>query len=528
MAAGLRKFVANHWPWSAILLLSVASAGPLIVDPRTRSLAATTLQLVGSVVAVSLLFGVPLAILLVRTNAVGRKAAFWCLTVLMLLPLYVQAAGWQAGFGLQGWFTLLAGGRTLLQGFPAAVWIHSAAAIPWIVVLVGLGLWFAEPELEESASLEISPSRVLWHVTLRRAAPAIAVAAIWVALLTAGDMTVTNLFLVRTYAEEIYTQIALGGEPGVPALGTLPAMLGTAWLLVGGFLLAARLARHGHFPSQARPYVFRLGSLRGLATATVWASVLVLAGVPMGNLIYKAGWQASHTPSGWQRWWSADRCIEVVVQSPRHFGNEFGWTLLIATLAAAAALAVGIPLAWSACRGGWRRALAWTLTAGCLALPGPIIGLSIIWLFHLSDLPLVQYLYDRSVLAPFLAQWVRALPLAIIVLWYAFTTMPAELLDAAAVDGLSPTAALWRVVLPARWPGVAAGGSLAMAVAAGDLAASILVSPPGVMTLPAQIFNLIHSGVDDLVAGVCLTLILGYALVAAIIVKLTKRLFRTG
>jgi ABC-type spermidine/putrescine transport system permease subunit II len=65
---------------------------------------------------------------------------------------------------------------------------------------------------------------------------------------------------------------------------------------------------------------------------------------------------------------------------------------------------------------------------------------------------------------------------------------------------------------------------VAFAVAAGDLAATILVAPPGVMTLPTQIFNLIHSGVDDLVAGVCLTLILGYGLLATIVVGLAKRL----
>lgn len=125
-----------------------------MLEARTRQLAWGTLRVAGSVVGLSLLIGVPLAILLVRTDARGRRAAAWLLTVLMLLPLYLQAAGWQAGFGLQGWFTLLAGGRTLLQGLPAAVWIHTAAAIPWVVVLVGLGLRFAEPDLEELAALD--------------------------------------------------------------------------------------------------------------------------------------------------------------------------------------------------------------------------------------------------------------------------------------------------------------------------------------------------------------------------------------
>ncbi len=206
--------------------------------------------------------------------------------------------------------------------------------------------------------------------------------------------------------------------------------------------------------------------------------------------------------------------------------REFGWTILLAGLAAVAALAVGIPLAWWARRGGWRGGAAWAVVACCLALPGPIIGLSLIWLFQQSDAPLVVYLYDRTVLAPLLAQWIRALPLATVVVWYALATIPQVLLESAAVDGLSPFQSLLRVALPARLPAVAAAGCLTFAIAAGDLAATILVAPPGVMTLPTQIFNLIHSGVDDLVAGVALTLILGYALLAAVVIALAKRVGR--
>ena len=50
----------------------------------------------------------------------------------------------------------------------------------------------------------------LCRVTLRRAVGAIAAAALAVAVLTAGDMTVTDLLQVRTYAEEAYVQFILG------------------------------------------------------------------------------------------------------------------------------------------------------------------------------------------------------------------------------------------------------------------------------------------------------------------------------
>ena len=42
------------------------------------------------------------------------------------------------------------------------------------------------------------------------------------AVLTAGDMTVTDLLSVRTYAEEAYLQYTLGRGPGAAALVALP------------------------------------------------------------------------------------------------------------------------------------------------------------------------------------------------------------------------------------------------------------------------------------------------------------------
>ena len=69
------------------------------------------------------------------------------------------------------------------------------------------------------------PAGVLLRVTLRRALGAIAAAALAVAVLTAGDMTVTDLLQVRTYAEEAYLQYSLGRGPGEAALVALPPLL---------------------------------------------------------------------------------------------------------------------------------------------------------------------------------------------------------------------------------------------------------------------------------------------------------------
>ena len=130
-------------------------------------------------------------------------------------------------------------------------------------------------------------------------------------------------------------------------------------------------------------------------------------------------------------------------------------------------------------------------------------------------MPWLAELYDRSILAPFLALLVRGLPPAIFVLWYALRTVPREMLEAAAVDGAGPVARFWLIALPLRWPAVGLAFVVSLAVALGDLAASILVVPPGVQTLSIHIFGLLHYGVEDQVAGVCLALLALFAALAA-------------
>ena len=99
-----------------------------------------------------------------------------------------------------------------------------AGGLPWVVFLAGVGFRTVEPELEESAELDMPAGRVWCIVTLRRAVGAIAAAAVAVAVLTAGDMTVTDLLQVRTYAEEAYVQFTLGHGPADAAVVSVPPL----------------------------------------------------------------------------------------------------------------------------------------------------------------------------------------------------------------------------------------------------------------------------------------------------------------
>lgn len=505
---------------------------------RTWTLALNTLSLAGETCAIALPLGTALAWLLVRTDLPGRRIGLALTGLLLFVPLYLQAAAWQAGFGLQGWYTLIYQAPAWLQGWTGAIWVHAMAALPWVVLIVGAGFWLVEPELEEQALLDGSLGQVFFRVTFPRTAAAIGIAGLWVLIVTAGEMTVTDLFDVRTYAEELYTQFAVTPDPEQASLTVLPGVLLTASLILAGLAVCARAVPGDRSPSLRPQLVFQLGRWRWPTASLVGTIVLLLIGVPLGNLVYKAGVVVTQVDALRMRHWSPGKCLTVVGLSPVQYLSEFGWSLALSALAATAAVILGIALAWwtvgreergagrGESKGEWRSRSLLVIAAACLAVPGPLVGLAVIWLLNRPGWHTLNMLYDRTILAPWLVLTVRALAPAILVLWHALRRLPAEMLDGAALDGAGWLTRLWRIALPCRIPAVCLAWLIAFAVALADLAASILVAPPGMTTLSIRIFGLLHAGVEDYVAGICLSQTILFGVLAAGILWLATRWHR--
>jgi iron(III) transport system permease protein len=474
---------------------------------------------------------------------------------MLFMPLYLQTAAWQAGFGLQGWFTLIFQSSPLIDGWRGAIWIHSMAALPWVVLIVGLGLQRSERDLEEAALLDALPGKVFFCVTLRNALPAIGAAVLWVAVTTAGEMTVTDFFSIRTYAEELYTQIAIGQEPGVPPPSVLLGVTLTVILILAGVKLLSLFIPRERTLSISPSLTFPLGRWRWPLVVITSLLLLLFIGVPLGSMIFKAGVIVTQTAIGEpERSFSIEKFLTMITFSPKEISKEFGWSLSIGSLSASIAVMIGIILAW------WGRSVSGAIftrvvgmkskhsnskhahgkhghgtvqfsillfIAVVFSLPGPVLGLGVIHLLNQPAIPLFCWLYDHSLLAPLLVQILKSLPSATIVMWYAMQSIPREVLESASVDGAGSWTQLWRIALPMRWSAAIVAWLIALAISMGDLAATILVVPPGVITLSISIFGLLHYGVEDRVAGICLALILFFATLAAVALFITRHMVKS-
>lgn len=203
------------------------------------------------------------------------------------------------------------------------------------------------------------------------------------------------------------------------------------------------------------------------------------------------------------------------------------WTSLISLVIL---LATGTPLAWWLARGP-HRATRWIglLVDLPIVIPPAVIGVALLMAFGRAGL-LGPTLDAAGISLPFtaaavvLAQVVVASPFYVQTATAAFRKVDAELMVVARTLGASPRQAFFRVALPAAWPGLFAGASLAWARALGEFGATLLFAgnlAGSTRTLPLAILTALESDVSLAVALSLVLLAVGIALLGAL--RLTER-----
>jgi iron(III) transport system permease protein len=525
---------------------------------RLLALAGNTLGLVAGTIAVALPLGVVGAILLYRTDLPGRPLWRFLTVLSLFVPLPLFTSAWQATLGttglfpVAGWRTPVVGAPPWAQGLGAAVWIHAVASLPWVVLLVGLGLQWVERELEEDALTLFPWWRVLWLVTLPRCRAALAAAAVWVALQTATEITVTDMMQVRTFAEEVYTQFVRPElDPTLPnaddVLARAVAVSLPAFLITWALIAWAAVRWDRSLPPLGSrlgpPVTFSLGWLRWPCLAGVVLVAGLLAGVPLTSLIWKTGLEAPvrggpappeepesagasvYSPPVW----SVRTTGKYLARTFRVRGSLVGESLLLAAAAGAASAGLALLVCWLALDARWFRLSVLSLMAVLWAMPGPVLGLglkdAIAGLLDVTGsswLAGVLY-YGPSPVPVLWAYLLRFFPYAVAILWPVVRMLPPELRDAERIYGTGPGHEFRHLILP-----LSAGGCLlaALAVAVlslGELSAGKLVETPGSQTFAHEVFTEMHYGLTNNLAALCLILLLAVLLGGTVVAVLAGR-----
>ena len=161
--------------------------------------------------------------------------------------------------------------------------------------------------------------------------------------------------------------------------------------------------------------------------------------------------------------------------------------------------------------------LAEALTTVPIMIPEIILGMAMMALFYLVDLPF-------GMLTLVMGHTTFCVPYILIVVKGRLAGMDPALAEAARDLGASPARVMRDITLPLIAPGILSGAFLALAMSLDDLIISYFVTGAGMNTLPLMIYSSVKTGVSLKINALCtVMLVIVFAVCAAVLLRKPKR-----
>jgi len=441
------------------LVIRAGERGPahaieILRSGRSTELLLNTVVLVVLVTAASVVVGVAMAWLTVRTDLPAAPVVGALLCVPLAMPSYVIGYLWVADF-------------PRVQGLTGSVIVLTISCYPYVYLPAAAALRRVDPGLEEVArTLGRGSFRAVTGVTLRQIRPAVAAGALLVALYTLSDFGAVAMLRFQAFTVGIYHSYRASFDR-VPA-----AVLACVLIVVAVVVMVGeRRARRGEVTRvgagvDSLPDRLPLGPWRVPAVVVVG---LVLAGGVFAPLV------------GLVRWVRAAAEIDV---SWAPVLSAAATTAGVSALAALVTIVLALPIGVLAARSDGPVARGTEAVAQIgFALPGITVGLAVVFV----GIRLVPALYQQIPMLVF-GYVVLFLPLAVGVVRSAVGAVPIALEDAAGTLGSGRLRTFARVVAPLALPGVLAGASLVFLSVAKELPATLMLRPTGTETLASAMW----------------------------------------
>ena len=446
----------------------------ILLRPRTHEIFLNSIGLATAVTLVSIVIGVSLAWLTVRTDLPARK--FWSVaTVLpLVIPSYIGAFTFISALGprgmLQSWLEPFGVERLpSIYGFPGALLALTLFTYPYVLLSVRAALAGLDPSLEEAArNLGRGPWQVFWEVTLPHLRPAILAGALLVAFYTLSDFGAVSMLRFDTFTRAIYLQYSASFDRSVAAVLALLLVILTVLILSFEAKMRGKARYYRSSSGVVRPQVpLKLGKWRlpALAFCIVVATFGLIIPLMVVGFWFGRGLMMGET---------FYMNLEIIFNS-----------LIASGTAAFVALLAAIPVTILAIRFPGRLSL-WIerSTYTGYALPGIVIALALVFF----GANYTVFLYQTLAMLIF-AYVIRFLPQAIGSAQASLLQVSPRLEEAARSLGRAPVQVLSSITLPLIRPGLLTGLALVFLTAMKELPITLLLGPTGFRTMATRIWD---------------------------------------
>ncbi len=515
LAVGL-LFMAGVLPVLVMLWRSLVLDGRISFDAyrdllNSRAqwrLMAGSLGLAGLCTLVSTVCGLLLGILLGKTDLPCRGILTALFTLPLVLPPYVLAVAWFHILGREGsvrsWLGPAVAEVTsdAFFGLAGCVWVLSSVFTPVIMLLTIAFLRCVNPRQEEAGRLVAPWPHVLLRVTVPAILPAVGAGALLVFILTLGEFGVPSFLRVPVFAVETLTRFAAFYDFRGATAAALPLIVLTLLaLMVERFFLHRRTAAL----QSARgftPLIVPLGRYRKPCLVLIGLGCFLGVLLPLLVLFGE-----SLAPGAYSLALS-------------HAGASLVRSLLYAGLGASALTVTGFLLGTLI----HERASSFgvgldSVTLFLFALPGTVLGIGLILLWNR---PATNIIY-QSALMLLLGWTARYSALTSRITVAALGQIPASMVEAARLAGAGWLRCIGQIVLPMARPGLVVAWLAAFLFCMRETGLSMLVYAPGRDTLPVRTFTLMANGAPELIAALCIIMVLGTVLPLSVLSLIWKR-----
>jgi spermidine/putrescine transport system permease protein len=163
-------------------------------------------------------------------------------------------------------------------------------------------------------------------------------------------------------------------------------------------------------------------------------------------------------------------------------------SLILAVITALTATGLGTLAALAFTRYTFRgKTLLQALLIPPITIPWLILAVALLMLFFWLGI-------ERSLLTLYLGHVTVQLPYTILVISARLANLDPVLEQAAASLGARPWRTFWRITVPLALPGILAAALFAFVVSFDNFVISYFLAPPGVSTLPVEIYSAIRTG----------------------------------
>jgi iron(III) transport system permease protein len=489
-------FTITLLPFAAIILnlfsgsLSEFSFSSLHLLKNSALVAVLT-----TVIAVFL--GIPYALLAGKTSLPHRNLWLSFALLPLLIPGYVKTVGWITILGKGGYLTQLLHIHIDMFNVYGTAFILGTTYFPIVVFMLAFPLNFMNPAYEEAGSLQHSTAKVLRHITLPLVRNSLFVSMLLVFILAFTNFSVPVHLGVNVYAVEVFSYFEAFYDHNFVFLSSIPVIASLLPVFVIAGLFSAKIPKS----TIAEKYESHRLTLKSHIPALVILIFVLLVTLiaPVVCLFLKTNGIVSFFST-----------FSVA-------GHEIINSLVFSFIATIIILLLAFGIA--SCL---LRAENFYFLLLPLLLPGTLMAIGLIKVMNHSWL---QIVYTSPIML-ILSYVIRFLPIAVVGFVYYMKKIHPSMIEAGSLQH-SALRISARIILPLTKNGIVLVGFIVFAFCLGELDATALLTSPGNVTIPLHIFNLMHYGADNIVASLCLIIILTIACILFIMTLVRRYAFRT-